>query len=257
VGAGDIGWSAVSLESSMAFLEAWVVPDARRQGVGGALFTRLSTFAHEHGIGRLNVAVKDGDTASMEFALRRGMTVDGGGSLGNLDLTTLAGTRSVATVSGLVLTSLAERPDLITAIYRLDMAVRPEIPVLANERQPSFEAWNEEVSGASSLLPELSIIALRNDVVVGWLHILENGDSSVFIGMTAVDPGLRRMGIGRSLKEELARRAAAAGRVRIETYNDGENDRIRALNESLGYVYGPRLVLLRGPSAAAGAADAR
>jgi hypothetical protein len=45
----------------------------------------------------------------------------------------------------------------------------------------------------------------------------------------------------------LAYRAKAAGVVRIETYNDGTNDRIRALNESLGYVYLPWKLKLSGP----------
>jgi hypothetical protein len=31
------------------------------------------------------------------------------------------------------------------------------------------------------------------------------------------------------------------------TYNDGSNDRIRALNESLGYAYDAPRIVLRGP----------
>ena len=65
--------------------------------------------------------------------------------------------------------------------------------------------------------------------------------------MTAVHPDARRRGVARLLKIELARRARDAGWVGIETYNDGSNERIRGLNESLGYVYDPPYVSLRGP----------
>ncbi len=65
--------------------------------------------------------------------------------------------------------------------------------------------------------------------------------------MTTVHPDARRRGIARLLKVELARRARAAGWRRIETYNDGSNDRIRGLNESLGYVYDVTHIVMRGP----------
>ncbi len=75
----------------------------------------------------------------------------------------------------------------------------------------------------------------------------DNAEGTAFIGMTAVDPGARRQGIARALKVELARRAASSGWRRIETYNDGTNARMRALNESLGYEYLPASVNLKGP----------
>ena len=66
--------------------------------------------------------------------------------------------------------------------------------------------------------------------------------------MTATHPDSRRRGIARHLKRELAWRAAAAGLRRIETYNDGANEAIKALNTELGYTYDPPFLMLKGPA---------
>src|SRR6185503_1751687 len=92
-----------------------------------------------------------------------------------------------------------------------------------------------------------SLMALEGGRVVGTVDVFDNGDKGMFIGMTAVHPDTRRRGIARLLKVELERRARAAGWKRIETWNDGTNDRIRGLNESLGYVYNRPYVALKGP----------
>ena len=55
----------------------------------------------------------------------------------------------------------------------------------------------------------------------------------------AASPGFSRS----SSRGERANKAAQA----IETFNDGTNERIRGLNESIGYVYDPPYVTLRGP----------
>ncbi len=119
------------------------------------------------------------------------------------------------------------------------MRVAPEIPTLALEPTPSFAAWQAQTSGDPGFLPDLSLIALREDVVVGAIQMYDNGEGTAFIGMTAVDPDARRQGIARALKVELAARAVRTGWRRLETYNDGSNERMRGLNAELGYTYLP------------------
>ncbi len=133
------------------------------------------------------------------------------------------------------------------------MRVRPEIPALAAEPIPSFEAWRGSTIDDPGYLPSLSPLALDADgAVVGSMDVYDGADGSAFIGMTAVDPASRRRGIGRYLKEELTRRATEAGFERIDTYNDGSNDRIRNLNIDLGYVYQPPVLMIKGPIDAVG-----
>ena len=143
--------------------------------------------------------------------------------------------------------TLAERPELEHEMYDLDMLVHPEIPMAASEPLPTFETWQATRSGDPGFLPGLTFLALTDGRLVGAIQLYDNGDESAFIGMTAVHPDARRRGIARRLKVELARRAREQGLRAIETYNDGTNERIRGLNESIGYVYDPPYVLLRGP----------
>ena len=246
VGAAVGGWGAILAEFGETFLEAWVLPEARRQGVGTALVDRLTSFARTHGMTDARAFTRAGDDASLRFAARYGLEPTGGGQEGSLDLGDAHATTSVPLPPGIELTTLAERPDLLYAVYELNVAVRPEIPSAAGEPTPSFEAWDEQTTGDPGFLAELTVLAVREGRLVGSVQIYDNAEDTAFIGMTAVDPDARRQGIARALKVELARRAVSSGWRRIETYNDGANTRMRALNESLGYVYLPASVNLKG-----------
>ena len=247
VGAGMAGWGSISADAGVTYLDVWVIPDARRQGVGGALLDRLVAFARQHGLERAHAAVVDGDAASLDFAVRRGLAVEGAGQLGHLTITSAHAGDLPTMPDGLEIVSLGDRRDLERDVYDLEMAVKPEVPAMADEPDPPFASWQADLSGDPGFLPALSLLALVDGRLAGAIHVYDNADDAVFIGMTAVHPRARRRGIARLLKTELARRAAAAGIRRIETYNDGTNERIRALNESLGYEYQPRLLLLKGP----------
>jgi GNAT superfamily N-acetyltransferase len=246
VGAGSIGWGPVGEESQNTFIWVWVLPAHRNRGTGGRLYDQLATFGRRGGIERVTGVVVEGDAAGLRFCEQRGLVIDGGGSLGRLDLTTLASDLPSATIDGVTLTTLKERPDLERPMYDLDMLVHPEIPFLANEPNPSFEAWHATGIEDPGFVADLSLIAVEAGHVIGAIQMYDNADSTLFIGMTSVHPDARRRGIARLLKVEMAGRAKAAGWRLIETYNDGSNERIRTLNESLGYLYDVRRVVLRG-----------
>jgi len=247
VGAAIGGWGAIHGEFGEAFLEAWVLPGARGRGVGTALVDRLAAFSRAHDMTTGRSFVLEGDDASLRFANRYGLVPDGGGQQGFLDLSDAHAAASPSLPPDVELTTLAERPDLLHAVYELNVLVRPEIPSAAGEPIPSFEAWDEQTTGDSGFLADLSILAVRDGRLIGSVQIYDNAEGTAFIGMTAVDPGSRRQGIARALKVELARRAATSGWHRIETYNDGANVRMRGLNEELGYAYQPVFVNLKGP----------
>jgi GNAT superfamily N-acetyltransferase len=247
VGAGSASWGPIGAESKNVFIFVWVLPEARHLGIGGRLLDRLVAFARERGIERMSTLVYAHETDAIAFVERRGLARDGGGQLGKLDLTGPAPDRNVAPIEGIEIVTMASRMDLERELYEIHSITHHEIPFLTNEPMPSFETWLETGAADRGYLADLSLIALDGGRVVGSIDVFDNGDDAIFIGMTAVHPDARRRGIARLLKVELERRARAAGRKRIETYNDGTNDRIRGLNESLGYVYNPPYVALRGP----------
>ena len=82
------GWGAILAEFSETFLEAWVLPDARRQGIGHgprrpAAWHSRATPRHDQ---RPRLTRVEGDEASIRFAARYGLTDVGRGQKGALDL---------------------------------------------------------------------------------------------------------------------------------------------------------------------------
>src|SRR5262245_58936718 len=216
VSAGEVGWTRSSAESGIAVGNAWVLPESRGRGVGGRLVDRLMAYARDAGMTSVRSTVRDGDGESLAFANRRGLEVAGRGQEGALDLSTIDPPRPDLDAR-IEIATLADRPDLEHALYVLNTTIWPEIPALADEPVPSFEAWRADTIEDSSFLPGLTLLAIQADRLAGAVEIYDKAGGVIFIGMTGVDPGFRRHGIARLLKSDLAWRAKAAGIVRIET----------------------------------------
>jgi mycothiol synthase len=247
VGAGSVAWGRIAAEHRNAYIFAWVPPEYRHQGVGTALLDRLIAFAREGGMVEMSTLVYDHETDTIAYLERRGLQRDGGGQLGKLELSGPETDRAIAPIEGIELVPAGDRTDLERQHYELHAVTRHEIPTLAHDPMPSFDAWRDVGAPEKGYLADLSIYALEGGRLVGAIDIFDGGDGAIFIGMLAVQPDARRRGIARLMKVEVERRARAAGRTRIDTFNDGTNERIRRLNESLGYVYNPPYVSLRGP----------
>jgi GNAT superfamily N-acetyltransferase len=247
VGSGSVAWGPIGGESRNVFIFAWVPPKHRHQGIGGGLIDRLVAFARDRGMERMTTLVYADDPDAIAFVERRGLTIDGGGQLGRLDLTGSVPDRGSGAIDDVEVATMAQRMDLEHELYEIHRLTRQEIPFLASEPMPSFETWQSTGSANAGYLADLSLLAVERGRLLGAVEVFDSGDDVIFIGMTAVHPEARRRGIARLLKIELERRARAAGIVRIETFNDGTNEPIRTLNESLGYVYNPPYVTLRGP----------
>ena len=82
VGVAECGWGSVSGESKTAFLGAWVLPAARRRGVGTALVDRCVAFARKHGMTSGRSGALEGDDAAIRFAARYGLEVKGAAQIG-------------------------------------------------------------------------------------------------------------------------------------------------------------------------------
>ena len=189
-------------------------PEHRHQGIGGSLVDRLVAFARDRGMERMTTLVYADDADAIAFVERRGLTIDGGGQLGKLDLTGPAPSERVSADRwrrgrdhG-----RADRTSSATSTRSTGSPV-PEIPFLASEPMPSFETWQETGMAIAGYLADLSLLAIEDGRLLGAVEIFDNGDDVIFIGMTAVHPDARRRGIARLLKVELERRARAAGIV--------------------------------------------
>ena len=246
VAVGHASMDVFQAEQHEASVRIFVLPDHRGHGIGSALHERLAAFVREQGLITIISRVDAGDATSLAFAERRGLRVHGMQQLGVFALVTVDLGQPPALPDGVSVVALEERPDLHPAVFDLLSAAIPEVPSLADLAPPSFETWRE-MQLEPSYRHDLSLIAVDEVGVAGHIEVTDDGDRRAFISMLAVAPRARRRGIARGLKVALAYRAATAGWRELVTINDGTNERIRRLNESLGYRYLPESLFLTGP----------
>lgn len=247
VAVGLASTDAFQTEQREATVRIYVLPDHRRHGIGSTLFDRLAAFVRERGLTTIVSRVDAGDARSLTFAQQRGLRVHGTQQLGAFDLAMVDLGRPPIPPDGVSIVAMEERPDVHPAVFDLLVAAIPEVPSLADLAPPTFETWRE-MQSEPSYRHDLSLIAIDEVGVAGHIEVADDGDRRAFISMLAVAPRARRRGIARGLKVALAHRAAMAGWRELVTLNDGTNERIRQLNESLGYRYLPESLFLTGPA---------
>ena len=104
-----------------------VLADARRQGVGTALLTRISAHAATEGKVGLHIPASASRPFAVEFLLHRRFEEHERMTALRLDLDGLA-PPEVDAPSGLTLTTLAEHPELVTGVHRVALEAFNDIP---------------------------------------------------------------------------------------------------------------------------------
>ena len=82
-GVGIHGWHS---PPRVGRLGVHVLPEAREQGIGSALFARLAAWLGEHGCVEATASIFEDDATSLEWAKRRGSSEVGRNSIMALDL---------------------------------------------------------------------------------------------------------------------------------------------------------------------------
>ena len=229
---------------------ARVLPEHRLQGVGNALYEALSSHARSRGLTSLWARIEEDDAESLRFAEHRGFEEVGREYEVVLDVTEadVAG----GPPPGIDLVTLAERPDLLQALYELDVEVSPDVPSLEEGHEPmSFERWHNVYFEGPGAMPETCVVALAEGEIVGYTGLRRRGSSSPTAEnlLTAVRRPWRRRGIATALKRAQIARARAAGIEQIFTTNDEANAGMRGVNARLGYRPAPVRILVSGPLA--------
>jgi GNAT superfamily N-acetyltransferase len=223
----------------------------RRAGVGTAILAALFGHARARGYGSLIGRLREDDDDARGFAEHRGFGVLSRECPVFLDLARVGETEPEPP-PGVVIASLAERPDLVEAAYAVHAEALRDVPVgsEAPTARP-FDAWRAETVDGPDALLDLSLVALLGDDVVGWAGLaVHSGEPGVAENLlTGVLREARGGGIATALKREQAWRAKRAGLRRIETVNDEANAPMRAVNARLGFEAEPVWLLVRGPLA--------
>ncbi len=231
---------------------ARVLPEHRQRGVGQSLYEALSAHALSRGLGSLWGRISEGDGGSLRFVEKRGFREVGREYEVVLDVA--AADTSSEPPAGIELVSLAERPELVQAVFEVDAEVAPD--VLSHEQgheEMPFERWHAMYLEGPGAMPDACIVALADGKVVGYTGVRRRGAVSPVAEnlLTAVRRPWRRRGIATALKREQIARARAVGIEQIYTTNDETNVGMRGVNGRLGYRPAPVTILVSGPLAGA------
>jgi mycothiol synthase len=236
----------------------WVLPAHRRRGTGGRLLGALGAEAAARGKSALHVPVREDRADAMAFLARRGFSEHERSKAVRLDLGGLA-PPDAPLPPGVILTSIAARPDLARSAYAAAIEAYPDVPggdvaMTAG----SFEEWRAFEIDWPQVPQEAFIIAVADERVVAYASLVPAPRRPVgYHTMTLVRPEWRGRGLGLALKQAQIRWAIAAGLEALETENDVDNAPMRAINARLGYRPLPDVVTLRGPATAAAARTSR
>jgi len=249
--AGDVG-GAVGVGGwheppGVARVELGVVPAARGNGVGSSLLAGLGSWARALGYGELLCEVQEADTASLDWAKRRGFVEVARHPRLELDLAGVA-MPEVAPPDGIEIVTWAERPELARGIYVVACEAYADVPDGEEEVMPSFEEWlSMDMQGAGDR-PEGTFVALAGDEVVGYakFHFSGSRPDTASHDMTGVLRAWRRRGIAGALKRAEIAWAKENGYARLVTGNEERNEPIRKLNAQYGYELEPGTVTVRG-----------
>jgi len=246
------GYTAIAPQRpDRGFVLLTVLPEARRQGVGTALYDAISGWCAEHGIETLEAVVADDDPESAGFALRRGFAEHKREHGVALDLTRVEAP-PVDPPPGVAIVTWAERPELARGIYAVAIEAEQDIPGSDDKHAEPFEDWLEHDMRGSGDLPEATFVAIAGDEVVGYakFSLTAARPKTASHDLTAVKRTWRGRGVARALKATQIGWAKANGYEELWTRNEERNAPIRHLNAEFGYEPAVGRIYLRGPLSA-------
>jgi GNAT superfamily N-acetyltransferase len=243
----------MSTEPHLFWTEIQVLPDHRRLGIGSSLFRTVLGTAENLGGRKLLSEVLDCDDDGKKFIERHGFRPNGGHGeqLSRLDvqaanLDGFTGAERDLIENGLRVERLADldlqNPAFIETLYRLDMDSHRDVPSPVEWSDMPFDEWLEVIVNGPGRSPEWAWVALDGDVPVGTsrLRVYDGGEAGN--AYTRVRSEYRGRGIARALKYRTVAWCRENEIRFIYTGNSVSNQRMLAINRSLGYEPLPRTI---------------
>lgn len=252
-----IGYSVMIHDASTParHFYAWLSVDAacRCQGIGSALWEASMEFLLAQGATRLGSEVLDHDAAGLDFAEKRGFTIDRHNYPSTLDLAVFDETPFLPGIAALeaqgirfcALADFPDTPETRRKFYELNLAVVRDIP----GEDWDFTAYplffKDHIVGAAWFRREGQLLAVDGDDFVGLGSVsLHPETHSAYNATTGVIRTYRGRKIALALKVLAARYARQHGALRVNTDNDSLNTPILAVNRKMGYEPRPGKYLL-------------
>jgi GNAT superfamily N-acetyltransferase len=226
-----------------------VLPEARRRGVGTALYRAISEWAAGEGATLVEFRADEADPAGIEFAVRRGFREISREIKAILELERIE-PPAVVPPDGVVIVPWSERPELARGLYDVYTEATPDIPGDETEIEP-YDDWLSLHMHGPGDRADATFVAVAGDEVAGFakLSLTAAQPETAYHDLTGVKRAWRGRGIASALKSAQIAWAKRAGYKWLATNNEERNAPIRHLNERFGYRPGPALILFRGPLA--------
>ncbi|MBI5030518.1 MAG: GNAT family N-acetyltransferase [Chloroflexi bacterium] len=224
-------------------VEAIVLPNYRRRGIGVQLYGTAVEFARAHGANRLVCEARDHHPDFLRFAQARGFRVDRHIFESTLDLATFdespfAGVIESVQAQGIRFFTLADIGNTEAnqrKLYEVNRCNAMDIPGWEGDFA-SFEDFNRYVFQASWFRAEGQILAADGDRWVGLGAVGYFAKTNSTYNMhTGVLKEYRGRKIALALKLLTLRRSREWGAAYLRTNNDSQNAPILAINRKLGY----------------------
>ncbi len=235
------------------WLGIWVLPHARGRGLGSDLYDAASIVAREAGKTGFQTELSEVHEDGHRFLANRGFLEIERNKMVRLELAGMQppGVRAPA---GILLTTLAQRPQLVQGVWQTALETFPDIP---SGDEPidvgSLDAFVARDVDRVGIPKDAFFIAVAEATgdVVGYASLIYDAASTTvaYHDMTAVRRAYRGRGIAMALKRATIAWAIEHGLEALDTGNDEENEPMRAVNLALGYKPVPDWIGLKGPLA--------
>jgi GNAT superfamily N-acetyltransferase len=253
IGVADCARIAGMEESAAAFAVNCVLPEAREQGVGTAIYRQVSAHARSLGKSELELFGFADDLGGARFAERHGFVV--ANRFRGLRLVLDGCPRPPLDLpENVAITNLAERPELARGVWELLCEAMPDMPYDGDVPMSpgSFEEFAARRLAGPRYIPEATLTAVSEGEVVGLgqLGWRDHASGIVEHEMLAVRRSWRGRGLGKALKAAQIIWALDNGLSELRTGNEERNAPARAVNANFPYTPLPDGLLYRGPLAA-------
>ena len=220
----------------LPYAEVWLhAPDE-------ALWHDASTAARAIGKQGLEVWTTDGTPEVVPFLEARGYVIHRRYVISELDVAAAPDPEPPS----VALTTVADRPDLVDALYAVACESYPDQPGRAETRMSPFDVWRSW--GLEPHEPTAYFIALDGERVLGYGYLEVDGERAKH-GFMAVARNARGRGIAGAIRRAQIAWAKRHGLLRVRTANEVRLEQMLALNRRLGYEPLYTELVLRGPAA--------
>ncbi|MEY4530538.1 MAG: hypothetical protein RLZZ156_1259 [Deinococcota bacterium] len=251
IGAANYHRFAGSYHPNKFGIEIWVNPEHQGRGVGSALYTALLGKLEPLEPISVSTQVRESDTRAMRFAQSRGFLEIKRDFESLLDITNFSSQLYQEKIlsleqRGLQLISWAEADSLECRqeLHSVFSIVRHDVPRAEPPTPITFEFLNENVLSES--LMQASFYAFEDNKIIGFTGCFRGAHEGwLDQWLTATTRAVRGRGIATALKVKQIEMAQKLGFTIIRTDNDTRNTGMLAINDKLGFIRQPAVLVLK------------